>query len=268
MSQCMKQFCNTFEQSVGKVQQLSKSFCQPLGITTFGYVRVFTNGTISWVTSNPEQDHFLLESGALNEDPLVNTKEALQEGAHLWFNDRKFPGSKAFYSERARRFQLDHGMVLVRHQKNYLETCCFSGLLTKRPLYNSFVNKKGLFCTFMEHFTQQLDRRLLTFLEEGIPIGLLKSCYGQSTIQDEAPVDYAALAAACGWKNLLLLSPREKQCLALLREGYTFQGIGETLELSTRTIEHYIESVKNKLGCDSRHELYLAAEKLCSLDLG
>ncbi|MCE5294551.1 MAG: LuxR C-terminal-related transcriptional regulator [Chlamydiales bacterium] len=38
--------------------------------------------------------------------------------------------------------------------------------------------------------------------------------------------------------------------------------MGKTLYLSSRTVEHYLESVKNKLGITGRPELYLAAKKL------
>ena len=265
MDSRLQRLCTTFERTTGRVQELTKPFCDLLGITTFGYVRVYNNQTVSWVTSNPEQDHFLLESGALQNDPLFTTKESLSEGAHLWFHDKKFPGSTAFYKARAQRFQLDHGMVLVRHQENYVETCCFSGLLAKTPLYNTFVNQKGLFSLFMDHFTRQLKGQILTFLEEGIPIDAIKGTRYKSSPAVRPAVDQAALSMACGWKNLTLLSPREKQCLVLLKEDHTFQGIGAALGLSTRTVEHYIESVKNKLDIETRQELYTAAKTLCLL---
>jgi DNA-binding CsgD family transcriptional regulator len=263
----IQQFSQGFEKSVARVRQLSKNFCEPLDITLFGYVRVYHNGCVSWVTSNPDQDRFLIESGVLNEEPLLNTPKALKEGHYLWFNDRQFQGCESFYRDRARLFRLDHGMVVVRHQKNYLETCCFSGLLAKRPLYNLFMNEKALFSTFMEYFVKQLDIRLLALLEEGVTIADLKREFGQPEDREIPSVHRNSLIAACGWKNLLQLSKREKECLALLKQGYTYQSIGACLGLSARTVEHYIDSIKNKLGLEMRSELYLAAEKLLQLGL-
>lgn len=265
MNLAVQQLCKGFDLGVDKVCQLTKNFCEPLGITTFGYVRVYENRSVSWLTSNPDQDRFLLESGALKEDPLLNTPETLKEGEYLWFNDRQFPGCETFYKDRARLFHMDHGMVIVRHQKNYLETCCFSGHLAKLPLYNLFMNEKNLFITFMEHFTEGLDRRLLTLLEQRVDIADIKSLFGQAPIKSKwlSSEDQTSLINACGWKKLLLLSLREKECLALLRQGYTYEKIGTELKLSPRTVEHYIDSVKNKLELETRSELYVAAEKLC-----
>ena len=264
----LSQLYKNFDLSVDKVRQLSKNFCQHVGVTTFGYVRVYNSGTISWVTTNPDQDRFLVESNVLNNHPLVDTKNTLKEGCYLDLNTYQFPGCEEFYRERAKRFQMDHGMVLVRHQKDYLETCCFSGLSTKRPLYQIFMNEQALFRTFMEHFTTQLDRRLLSTLSQGISLAHFKDQYGVPSINSLCfSGNRAALVESCGWKNLLILSKREKQCLALLKEGYTYQAIGLRLRLSERTVEHYLDSVKNKLGVDSRSELFLAADKLMQLRL-
>ena len=112
----IKQLTQGFDQGVDKMRRLSQNFCDPLGITTFGYVRVYHNGTTSWLTTKPDQDRFLIESGALDQDPLLNHAESLKEGMYLWFNDRQFPGCETFYRDRARLFQMDHGMVVVRHQ--------------------------------------------------------------------------------------------------------------------------------------------------------
>lgn len=267
MSLTLQQFCKGFDQGVDKVRQLSKDFCRPLGITTFGYVRVYRNGCVSWVTSNPDQDRFLIESGALNDDPLINTPDVLKEGQFLWFNDRQFPGSDAFYRDRSQLFQMDHGMVIIKHQKNYLETCCFSGLLEKTPLYNLFMNEKDLFSLFMEHFTKQLDRRLLALLEQGITIGDIKDSFGKSSKQEELLEYSPSLIAACGCQHLIQLSAREKECLLLLKQGYSYQAIGTRLNISHRTVEHYIESVKNKLGLETRSELCSAAERVSQLKL-
>jgi DNA-binding CsgD family transcriptional regulator len=163
---------------------------------------------------------------------------------------------------------MDHGMVLVKHQEGYLETCCFSGLLKKQPLYNLFVNEKGLFCSFMDHFTGQLDRPLLQLLTQGVTMSEIKAVYGKPVSNKHSLIkDRASVAIACGWKNLLSLSKREKECLTFLKQGCTYQMIGIKLKLSERTVEHYLDSVKNKLGLETRAELFQAAEKLIQLGL-
>lgn len=58
------------------------------------------------------------------------------------------------------------------------------------------------------------------------------------------------------------LTTRQLDCLRLLAQGMTMKQIGMTLNLSSRTVEHYLEAVKSKLKCGSRTELIAAAFEL------
>lgn len=51
------------------------------------------------------------------------------------------------------------------------------------------------------------------------------------------------------------LSFRQSQCLLYVVKGMTMKEIGHILNLSPRTVEHYIESIKIKLSCKKRSEL-------------
>lgn len=58
------------------------------------------------------------------------------------------------------------------------------------------------------------------------------------------------------------LSPRQKSCLFYLAKGETIRGIARILNLSPRTVEHYLEAIKEKLNCYSRTELIARAIEL------
>ena len=53
------------------------------------------------------------------------------------------------------------------------------------------------------------------------------------------------------------LSKREKELIAHYLIGKSASQIGLSLGLSTRTIEHYINNIKFKLGCNTKQELFL-----------
>lgn len=56
-------------------------------------------------------------------------------------------------------------------------------------------------------------------------------------------------------ETFVKLSKRQKQCLLLMVKGKTNTEIANILELQKRTVEHYIEDLKNKLGCTKRGEI-------------
>ena len=53
------------------------------------------------------------------------------------------------------------------------------------------------------------------------------------------------------------LSLRESQCLDILATGKTAKEIAAEIGLSHRTVEHYLENIRNKLGVGNKHELFL-----------
>jgi len=58
------------------------------------------------------------------------------------------------------------------------------------------------------------------------------------------------------------LSQRQIECLYYLFRGLTNKQIAKTLNLSPRTIETYVEQLKNKLACNTKSELIAKAFEL------
>ena len=62
-----------------------------------------------------------------------------------------------------------------------------------------------------------------------------------------------------GNENKYALTNRECECVFLLIRGKSAKEIGALLSLSTRTIESYIEHIKNKMDCKNKAELLVKA---------
>ncbi len=62
--------------------------------------------------------------------------------------------------------------------------------------------------------------------------------------------------------NQISLTERQTDCLYYLVLGMTIKQIGETMGLSARTVEHYLEAVKSKLQCKTRVDLISKALKM------
>lgn len=58
------------------------------------------------------------------------------------------------------------------------------------------------------------------------------------------------------------ITPRERICLMQLIRGKTSKQIADSLKLSIRTIEFYINNIKNKLACKSKSELIMKIYEL------
>lgn len=68
-------------------------------------------------------------------------------------------------------------------------------------------------------------------------------------------------------KQVNSLSERERECLQQLLLGKTAAEIGRSLHLSPRTVESYLEKLKEKLSCLSKRELFSRAQMFSKLRL-
>lgn len=80
---------------------------------------------------------------------------------------------------------------------------------------------------------------------------LLEHHVGQARRPKHAPISYAIEAPA----QRRALSAREEECLFFLLRGHTARRIAQKLFLSTRTVEGYIEQLKNAFGAASKTAL-------------
>lgn len=60
-------------------------------------------------------------------------------------------------------------------------------------------------------------------------------------------------------QNKFELTSREHECVFLLIRGKTAKEIGVLLSLSKRTVESYIENIKNKMDCQNKAEILVKA---------
>lgn len=73
---------------------------------------------------------------------------------------------------------------------------------------------------------------------------------------------FSPAASICKKVQSKVLTNRQKQCLHYLVKGYAIKEIAAELNLSPRTIGHYLDAIKDKLDCNSRAELIIKGIKI------
>ncbi len=121
------------------------------------------------------------------------------------------------------------------------DSLSFQCLTTILPLYNAENKICGIFgCSVIPGV-----HSLANSLEQMSKLGILNSPENDKRV---SPFFHSSLGD-------IYLSKRETECVTLLAKGNTAKEIAAQLNLSPRTIEHYIENVKNKLGVSTKSEL-------------
>jgi DNA-binding CsgD family transcriptional regulator len=95
-----------------------------------------------------------------------------------------------------------------------------------------------------------LSYKIPIFSKENVPLGIFGISYTQ--LQKEIKFE---IPKQSDLPNNLHLSEREQICASLLCQGLTVKLIAKKLGISFRTVETYLERVKEKLDCHNKAEL-------------
>jgi DNA-binding CsgD family transcriptional regulator len=119
-------------------------------------------------------------------------------------------------------------------------------LTVKAPLYNQEHQLVGVYGTdtFINIYDQ--DSYLPLLLKLGISVNKI------SSIKDRIKNNFKK-------SNAENLTHRQLDCLYYLVRGMTIKEIAATLELSSKTVEHYLQTIKEKLHCYKKSQLITKA---------
>lgn len=148
----------------------------------------------------------------------------------------------------ARQFDIGNGIVIAHHSNTQTELYFFAlpanaqeasliRILTHLDLIHKFIN---YFKVRSANIIEQASKNpiILPFLKESKVVNHFSNEIRQSFINQ----------LECeNWLNSFF-TKRELDCIHYLTLGMTCREIGEILQISHRTVEHYLDNIKTKLG--------------------
>lgn len=212
-----------------------------------------------YVASNlPNAQEEFIEYKHYNLSPTYAFSNNLQQGFHqqsgdknykfLWGNDENSLGEK---------FGIKHGFYYTEKidSSNYIHYffCC-----NEHQIYDVLINSILTTKAFITYFKQTSEKIINERQDRKINISERKSTYFTQIkrpfkTEKERAINLFHVA------NLLnkneTLTNREFECMKYYCQGETAKTTGKTLNISPRTVETYLVSVKEKFDVHSREEL-------------
>ena len=132
-----------------------------------------------------------------------------------------------------------------------------SALQTTHLMLNHF----SLIIKFNHYFLESAEEMITRAEDHSIDLTAFNPHFDQNSsfkaaLEVDEKRNFLKAIKCHKFDKLFKLSVQEKECLMLLLKGHSASEIGKTMLLSCRTVEHYIENVKNKLDCHSKYELF------------
>lgn len=215
------------------------------GILKFVYIRYYLDGACIVLVNDEEllQHHFRKKYFIPAPPPisLLSQKEAF----HIISEEGPFSQAKLDFLQLFNSGQsIDY---LVKHE-HYYESICFAFSGNNKNALNFIVNNTGQFKNMLEIFKEEMasvlsqaDRHRIYLPQEmrGIHFALSNQPDAKSFKYDKQNI----------------LTPRQEEVLYWLLKGKTAKEIAFKLNLSPRTIEYHLTSIKIKMNASSLPDL-------------
>lgn len=257
-----------------RIRKATQPLRDHFGIGYFTYHRIDYKGKYTVLVDRPDwAEHYVSEKIFL-QDPYLRNADVYQPGICFLDSHGSEDYKKTVNSAGKKVLQMDSAAILIQKKQDCVEFFGFSGMKETCCLEKICLNDPLLLTSFSTHFKNELKSVLTLMESESSSLFDLKGkdfLCAEPIRPDISPSARFAYLADLGMKAELeraaKLSKRERQCLQLILQGKSSKESAIILGLSRRTIEFYLENIKNKLSCWRKQEIFTVAEKLSSLGL-
>jgi DNA-binding CsgD family transcriptional regulator len=246
--------------SYGEIKEISQPLISSCGLSYFGFCRLLPKQSFfNLATDWHWPEYHYLEKGL----PPMKFGEfsALQDGVFLpaLNQDEEYGWPDGTIRAVNERFNINNPLLIIKKQNQFAEMFLFtSNLLNANEFY---INNLDIFENFIFYFKDKATK----LIDKATKSPLFYKNNKIFTLNDEAKKSINKERL----KNLLkpkiyqlfynekihYISKRQYDVLSFIAQGYTYKETADKLNLSPRTIESYIDILKNTFGVTSKSRL-------------
>lgn len=236
--------------------------CQPLFSTTpinyFVFVRMYDSGSVIVLNSYPEWHRYFFE-----QDYVRQSNARLKEGYHFWVSNSELSQAN---QDAKKYFNIDNKFEITERGKNYFDIFGFGSPTDSSSVLDFYLNNMHVLKQFILYFkdkAQPLLDEAIKNKESQIYVPEIRfNNVGAEKKESNLLKEFRQRTKhflLSDQANEVRLTKREIESLLHLLCGKTAQQISERLDISVKTVESYLSSIRAKLNCSSRAQLFRKA---------
>lgn len=223
------------------LQQVTAPFLAKLGCHYFQYLKVYRDGSFSYVTTLPEWDEYITELLHKTNMPAVYSHingDMLEKNKFTFLWDPNLPETPV---KLARDFNIANGFTLVERYQDFYYMFAFATPATHTRAIDTYFNSLNEMNEFLLKFKYHQHK-------------LIKEI-------DHFRINVPKIRQDCNLDKMLLekaphhLSAQELACIKGLSHGHSYKEIAKQLGISHRTVETYLNRVRERYHLRHKHEL-------------
>ena len=259
-----------------KIAALIAPLASLYGVNAHAYYRLDSQGGLTHLCNLPEISEYYFSNELYKDNPFLKHPDLVQPGFML-ASAVTNPDFQQAQMHVEQKYQLYNLLLFFEREADVLHAHGFATTRQDSSLINIYLNNAERFRTFCEYFRKETTSLQKILDNMKVNFGTLAGAQFYATEKKKDPRFSANTQRKFfHWMNKMAaaeiskpLSDRELECLELLLEGKPASQIAKHLSISTRTIEHHIDHIRNKLGCSTKAEIFSFVNnvKKCGGDL-
>jgi DNA-binding CsgD family transcriptional regulator len=255
------------------------TLCEPLfctfGVRKFFYQYTSNDGGFNFLGTHTELMDYYFERELHHATPFMTQFESLQTGLYM-MNSVKNSKYQTALQAVEEKFKIKHSFSLVKNDGKFCHQFGFYIPSDQQGVEALLLNEMAMIKSFIAYFESEMAFLIRKLHQDPIDMkALVGKLYGQKAhglpnLHLQASQRKHILAKMTSAKELLAhynLTVAEIECLGLILAGKSCAEMAKYLHRSARTIEHRLESIKEKLHCRTKSELFSRLQKMPDLQM-
>ncbi len=236
-----------------EVQQVAEPLLQKFNLTYFQFLQVYQDGSFSMLCSHTKwvdfiSNYFLSKNEQAVFSHVSNNQPEKLQYQFLW--EHNLPSKPIML---AREFNIANGLTFVERYKDHYNMIAVASPVNNHQALDTYLNHLEEIKQFIAYFKN--EHRAL--IQKGFQnrVNLLP---GQQDPNLSQMLLNGRTKIPLTWRNRAsYLTPKEYACLKELALGKSVKEIAQCFALSPRTVEGYLNRIKNRTECANNRELIL-----------
>lgn len=253
------------------------AICQPLfditAVTYFDFFREYDDKSRIWLSSDPLWTNYLYNKDYVNITEFVETEDVfIPSGCYTWSSLVERCNSRyerQLYTEKLtdayNHFSVRNGIAFIENGIGYREFFNFGTRHKAINIIDNYLTNRSLFERFLFYFKQEAATLISKADKQRIIYPINNAVKPNSNLifpeqynKQEFKINKYFLS---GKHRNIYLTKQQFKCAVLLLQGHRIKSIAYIMDISARTVEEYINKVKDKLQCHTVEEMKMELRK-------
>lgn len=249
-----------------KIKKMLLPLENHLAIKHFSYYKITNEGQHHTIGSNLSFGEYFYSNKLYLNCPFLLHPSNYETGASLskGVGDSNFQETQKQINDNC---GIEIGLTLIEKTQDGIEGFCFASNVNMPSAETLYVNEMPLLKHFVRMFKEEFKETLLKINDDNIDLSKITghNFYAQKNDLVVKVKDRELLLKKMGIELPYHITKSQKEVAKLISNGYTAKDIAKLLKRSPRTIESYIEEIKDIFYCGSKPELILKTQELATL---